>query len=63
MVASAYSPELAVDGLVDLPRHISSFFYQVRFGEQDLSDSDVRKIEDLLNKLDRVVSNERASKE
>jgi len=63
MVASAYSPELAVDGLSDLPRQISSYFYQVRFGNQDLSESDLREIEDLLNKINRVVSNDRDNRE
>lgn len=60
MVASAYTPELAAIGLVDVPHQISRLFYQVRFGEQDLSDADTKSMEDLLSKMERVLSKEKA---
>ena len=57
-VTSAYSPEFAAMGLVDIPRQISNLFYQVRFGEQDLTETEASRIDDLLSKLEHVLSNE-----
>lgn len=59
MVASAYTPELAAIGLVDVPHRISNLFYQVRFGEQDLSDEEARRMEELITRMEQVLSKDK----
>ena len=56
MVASAYSPELSMKNLTKTPDRISQLFYQVRFGEVDLSDTDAKQIETLLIDLERALA-------
>jgi transglutaminase-like putative cysteine protease len=56
-VASAYSPELAADGISDTPEQISRLFYRVRFGDEDLSDADAERLAGLLAKLEQSLAN------
>lgn len=57
-VASAFSPELRASGLYESPELISRLFYQVRFGDMDLSTADLEKMEDLLVRLELTLSND-----
>jgi hypothetical protein len=58
IVASAYSPELAAFGLVDLPSTVSRMFYRVRFGDEELSQEENIELNDLLGKLELAFSDE-----
>ena len=51
LVSMKYSSELQAAGVTDLPTQISQLFYQVRFGEEELSEADARHMEDLLTNL------------
>jgi transglutaminase-like putative cysteine protease len=55
-VASAFSPELRAAGLRDSPGLISRLFYQVRFGDQELSTEDLEQMGQLLDKLELTLS-------
>ena len=58
MVTSAYTPELAAIGLAETPKQIANLFYKVRFGEHDLSEGEAKDMEDLLTKLESILTNE-----
>ena len=58
MVASAYSPELAAVGQLDLPQQISHLYYQVRFGEQDLTESEISHIEEMITQMEQIVTDD-----
>ena len=55
LVSLTYSSELQAAGITDLPAQISQLFYQVRFGEEELSQSDAHRMEDLLTNLSRAL--------
>ena len=54
-VASAFTPELAALGQTAIPDQLARFFYEVRFGELDLSSDEIVQIETLLIDLERAL--------
>ena len=55
LVSLKYSSELQAAGVTDLPAQISQLFYQVRFGEEELSEADALRMEELLTNLSRAL--------
>jgi hypothetical protein len=61
-VASAFSPELREGDLQETPDQISRLFYQVRFGDQELSAGELDNMESMLTKLEYALSSDAKSK-
>lgn len=57
-VTSACFDELKNGGLTSTPHEISQLFYRVRFGNDDLSITEVSRVEQILTELERALSKE-----
>ena len=57
MVTQSLATKLSTPLLLDAPRLIARLFYQVRFGEQNLSPAEVNRLQELLGQMENVMRN------
>jgi|GEM_PF-1343939 len=61
MVTQSLATKLSTPTLFDAPRLIARLFYQVRFGEQNLSLAEVNRLQDLLGQMENAMRNPSSS--